>query len=86
MDKGKAETIALAVSVPNSLLILDDLKARKHGKDLKLNYTGTLGVIVKAKELGVILNIRPILDKLSETNFRISPKIVTEILKYCDEL
>ena len=82
LDSGEASAIALAESIPNSLLILDDLKARKYAKELKLNLTGTIGVIVKAKKSGVIRDVHPIIDKFLKTDFRISPKIINEILKH----
>ena len=53
VDKGEASAITLAMEKENSLLILDDLKARKLASMLGLTYTGTLGVINKAKSLGL---------------------------------
>jgi predicted nucleic acid-binding protein len=63
----------------NPLVILDELKGRKLAKQLGLKVTGSLGVIHKANELGVIWAIKPILDKIGEMNFRMSNKILAEI-------
>jgi predicted nucleic acid-binding protein len=41
IDKGEASAIALALETDDSLLILDDQKARKLAEKLRLNYTGT---------------------------------------------
>lgn len=49
IDKGESSAIALALEIPESTLILDDFKARKIADKLGLTYTGTLGVILKAK-------------------------------------
>jgi len=85
VDKEEASVIALAKENNDSLLLLDDLKARKLAKKLKLKHTGALGVIHKAKQLGVVDKIKPLLEKLLETNFRISKKILDELLKLNDE-
>nr|WKN39433.1 DUF3368 domain-containing protein [Tunicatimonas sp. TK19036] len=85
LDVGEASAIALAFQFPNATLIIDDLKARKVGKGLKLKFTGTLGVIVKAKEKGVIKSIKPIIKKLTQTDFRISENVIKEILKRSGE-
>ena len=81
IDKGEASVIALSYEIENSLLILDDLKARKLAEKLQLNYTGTFGIIVKAKQSGKIDSVKPILEKIKLTNFRFSNKIFNEILK-----
>ena len=52
LDKGEASTVALAIQKTNSLLVLDDHKARRIAAKLKLQFTGTLGVLLKAKEAG----------------------------------
>jgi predicted nucleic acid-binding protein len=61
-------------------VIIADYKARKTAEKLGIHFTGTIGVIVKAKLQGVIPSIKPILEKMKQTNFRISPDI--EILAY----
>lgn len=85
VDLGEASALALAKEVENPLLLLDDLKARKLAQKLNLKFTGTLGVIHKAKQLGVIERVQPLIDKLLATDFRISEHIITELLKLNDE-
>lgn len=85
LDQGESSAIALALENQNSLIIIDDLKARKYAKKLGLACTGTLGVINKAKELGVISEIKPIINQLQQTNFRISDKVIEEILNRNNE-
>ena len=46
IDKGESSAIALALEISDSTLIIDDYKARKIAEQLKLSYTGTLGVII----------------------------------------
>jgi len=85
IDKGEASLIALALETPDSTLILDDYKARKIAEKLKLNFTGTLGIIIKAKQKGIIPSVRLIIQKMKETNFRIDSNLESEILKKSDE-
>ena len=85
IDKGEASAIALAVEVPKSLLLLDDLKARKLAKKLNLNFTGTLGVLHRAKKENAIKRIKPLLVKIQETDFRISQNIIDELLRINNE-
>ena len=86
IDKGEASAIALALEIENPLLILDDYKARKLADNLKLNHTGTIGVILAAKRKGVISNIKPFLKKIKQTNFRISPELEHQALIEANEL
>ena len=85
VDKGEASAIALALEIPGSTVILDDYKARKIAEQLNLNITGTLGVIVKAKLLGLIPSIKPFLSKIKKTNFRLSKEIEILALKEAGE-
>ena len=81
LDKGESSAIALGLETENSTLILDDLKARKIALQLNLSYTGTLGIIIKAKQKGIIDAVKPIIEKIKRTNFRISPELELQALK-----
>lgn len=85
VDGGEASAIALATEFENVTLILDDLKARKLAVNLHFKTTGALGVIIKAKQMSIIPTIKPLIDKLLLTNFRISANIINEILKLNNE-
>jgi predicted nucleic acid-binding protein len=80
IDKGESSAIALALETNESTLILDDYKARKVANQLGLNFTGTIGVIIKAKLCGKIESIKPILLKIKQTDFRISSELETQAL------
>lgn len=86
LDMGEASALALAIEINCDLIIIDDLKARKLAKQLNLKLTGSLGIITKAKEKKLITAVKPLLDKIRNTNFRISEHIVNEILKINKEL
>jgi predicted nucleic acid-binding protein len=85
VDRGEASAIALASEFKDVTLLLDDLKARKLAVKLKLKTTGALGIIHKAKQMSIIPKVKPLIDKLLLTNFRISNNIIDEILKLNNE-
>ena len=85
IDSGESSAIALALELPKSTLILDDFKARKIAQQLGIWFTGTIGVIIRAKLNSIIPSIRPCLEKIKETNFRISAEIELQALKEAKE-
>ena len=85
VDKGESSAIALALETPDSRIILDDIKGRKIARHLGLTYTGTLGVIIKAKLKGIIPSIKPVLSKMKQANFRLSAEIEFQALKAANE-
>jgi predicted nucleic acid-binding protein len=85
LDKGEASAIALAMEHADCLLIIDELKGRKLAKQLGLNMTGTLGIIVEAKVSGHITSVRPLLNKIKQTNFRLSEQLEIALLKSAGE-
>ena len=85
IDKGEASAIVLAMERKGSLLILDNHKARRLAAQLELNYTGTLGVIISAKLKGVISSIRPLMEKIIQTNFQITAELEIKALTEANE-
>jgi predicted nucleic acid-binding protein len=85
LDTGEASAIAFALDLENVLLILDDLKGRKEAERLGLTFTGTLGVLYKAKKQGIIKELKPFIENLKVVGFRISRNIEEEILKRSEE-
>ena len=84
VDAGEAEAIALA-SEKSCLLISDDKQARAAAKRLGATVIGTVGVLVRAKQNGVVSAIKPILDDLELNNFFISRALREEALKLVGE-
>jgi predicted nucleic acid-binding protein len=80
VDKGEASAMALALEIENPLLIIDDYKARKLAKTLHIEYKGTIGIIILAKQKGIISEVKTILEKIKATNFRLSPELELQML------
>jgi predicted nucleic acid-binding protein len=85
LDKGEASLINNVIKYKNSLLIIDDAKARRVAKKINLNFIGTIGIIIKAKQLGYINKIKPLLEKMNLTNFRLAPDIQAKALLLAGE-
>ena len=83
VDPGEASTIALCIELENSIMIFDDMKARKLAKKLDMKFTGTIGVIIKAGKLGIINDCVIVISRLKECGFRVPPEI--EKLMLSDE-
>ena len=85
LDTGEASAIALAIEIVDCLLIIDEVKGRREAKSLQMQFTGTLGVLIVAKEKGIINSVGEIIDLIKETNFRVSDKLIADTLKKCGE-
>lgn len=80
LDPGEASAIALALESSDARIIIDENKGRSVAKGLGLRVTGTIGIIIKAKELGIIQSGRTILNKLEEHGFGLSEGLKKHIL------
>lgn len=84
LDEGEASILRAALSSgPDALVIIDDLAARREAQRLGLTFTGTAGVIVEAKQAGLIKRARPVFEQLIANDFRLSSELVKAVL---DEL
>ncbi len=86
VDSGEASAIALAHEIENNYMITDDLQARKLALKLGLTIIGTLGVLLRAKQKGLISLLAPYLEQIKQTNFRMSADLLNIILKEAGEI
>lgn len=86
VDEGEAEAIALAMELGNIFVILDDRKARQLAFQLNLKVIGIVGMLLRAKRFGIILEIKPLLTALNQANFRISEPLIQNALRIAGEL
>ncbi|MFM7181980.1 MAG: DUF3368 domain-containing protein [Verrucomicrobiales bacterium] len=85
IHRGESEVIALARLSGNAKLILDDLAARRHAKLLGLKVTGTLWVLLKAKEKGFIDQLRPHVESLVLAGFRLADSTRDDFFRMAGE-
>ena len=81
LDNGEAEAIALATELHPESVLLDDKLARQMARRLGVPVTGTLGVLLRAKQVGLILELRPLVTRLqSEGGYYIDPGLMEKVL------
>lgn len=85
VDKGEASAIALAVEYEDCLLIIDDLKGRKLALKLGISITGTFGIIIDAKLKGILPLVKPLIEKIRQTDFYVSEALEAIILEKAGE-
>jgi predicted nucleic acid-binding protein len=85
LGKGEAAAIALAAEMSDIVIVLDDKKARRVARQMGLKIVGTLGILLRAKQQGIIAEVHPILEKLKRTGFRCSPSLYDEVLRLSGE-
>ena len=75
--------IQLAKEINANLILLDDENARVVAKAFRLNYTGTLGIILNALEKGLIKHneFPELMDALIKNGFRMSIELYNEVIK-----
>lgn len=85
LGRGERAVIALALESPGALVILDDRDARQFAETLDVRCTGTLGVVVRAKQKGWIAALRPVMDQLVQSGFFLDQTTRAKVLKLVGE-
>jgi predicted nucleic acid-binding protein len=86
LDRGEAEVLALAQELNADLVIMDERLGRLHARRLGLTLTGTMGVLLRAKQLGHVKAVAPLIGRLRQGGIHLSDELVTEALMLADEL
>ena len=86
-DLGAGESAVLSWSYQHSEYqsVVDDLAARKFAKAFGIALCGTIGVIVIAKNAGIISSVKPLLDRLIDVDFRIDDRLYQTALNLAGE-
>lgn len=85
LDQGEAEVLALAEAHPPRLVVIDELRGRRYAQRLGLPLTGTLGILLLAKERGLIPAVAPLVQELLDAGLYLSPELVAQVLEMADE-
>jgi len=86
LDSGEAEAIALAVELKADYLLIDETKGRQIAASYGIKVTGIIGVLIKAKEEGLIIEVKPYLQKLvNDAGFWLNPKLIEKIMEIVKE-
>jgi predicted nucleic acid-binding protein len=85
LDHGEAEVIALAQERDACLVLLDEKRARRYAARMGLPVSGTLGVLLLAKEKGLIETVQPLISSLIVAGLHVHPDLVTAVLQLAGE-
>ena len=85
LGPGEREVLALALNARDALAILDDARARHYARLLRISFTGTLGVLLRAKHNGQLAAVAPVMDQLDLLGFRLDPKTCESVLSLARE-
>ncbi len=76
---GESQVIAHCL-MGNYRAILDDNKARACASSFSIPIIGTLGIIMRAKQQGLIPQARPLIENLCNSGSFLSDKLIQEVL------
>jgi predicted nucleic acid-binding protein len=85
LGRGETEVLSYARANPGFTAVIDDLQARECALSLGLPIQGTLGVLLRAKEHGLMQELRPALEDLQANDMRLSAKLIDKVLQLTGE-
>jgi predicted nucleic acid-binding protein len=85
LGPGERAALSLALELGGGLVLLDDAAGRRAASALAISTTGTLGVLLLAKERGLITLVAPVLAELERRGFRITDAVRRRILQLSSE-
>ena len=86
LDLGEAETIILAKEINADYVLIDENIGYKIAKNSNLEVIRTLSILLKAKEKGIISEIKPLLDEMIAKGRWYSKSVYNNFLKRIKEL
>lgn len=85
LDAGEREAIALARALHASRILLDERHARAVAARLNLTVTGSAGVLLAAKQVGIIPLVKPYLDRIIAQGRHVGPNVYEQVLQQAGE-
>jgi predicted nucleic acid-binding protein len=85
LGAGEAEVIQLALERDISNVCIDESKGRRVAAVAGLKVSGVLGLLGRAKKLGIISAVRPFIEKATAEGIRYHDKLIETVLNALDE-
>lgn len=79
LDEGERTALALALAAGCDVLI-DERRGRRVAHEAGLQVLGTLGVLLRARQLGLIGPVRPLAERLVGSGYHLAPALVAQAL------
>ena len=86
LDLGEAESIALAIERNAQYLIIDEYRGRAIAEQYGVKIVGVLGILIQAKQDGLISSVKDEVLKLRQVGFRLNQRLVDRVLKRLGEI
>lgn len=84
LDPGEKEAIA-AAKFYGCTVLLDEVVGRSVAKTSGIPVTGSLGILLLAKEQGIVQKIGPIIAEWKTANYYLGDKLIADFLKRAGE-
>lgn len=85
LGQGELEAMALYKRLNAERLLVDDYRARKVARLNGIEVVGSLGILLRAKESGLIPEIGPLLAVIQSAGIRYSRELVDDTLRLAGE-
>ena len=85
LGRGESEVLTCAASVHADAAVLDDRSARRCATALGLATHGTLHVLLKAKEAGLLPSVAPMIERARAEGLFLSDALVAKVLVLAGE-
>ena len=85
LDPGESAVLAWALAHRGTVAILDDLVARRCAKALGVPLCGTLGLVLRARQRGLIPSAREAVEKLLSAGLYLSESVIRQVLALVGE-
>ncbi|MBI3204188.1 MAG: DUF3368 domain-containing protein [Myxococcales bacterium] len=82
---GEREVMAVSLETPDAIAVLDDRAARAPARVLGLAVTGTLGLLVRAKQTGSLTAVALVIDEIVSHGFRVDDGTRARVLRMARE-
>jgi predicted nucleic acid-binding protein len=86
LDLGESAVIQAAIDTNIITVCIDETMGRRVARLNGLHVTGSLGVLIKAKQLGVQLSVRDSINKMQRRSIRLSNTVIQNALRLSNEL
>jgi predicted nucleic acid-binding protein len=85
LGTGERAVVAYAQAHRGYVAGMDDLRARQLAEAMGLKVTGTLGILLRAKQAGLVSTLQPLVDDIAAQGFRLNPELHRDVLRLAGE-
>ena len=85
-DAGETEAMLLYKQKQADMLLIDDKRGRKIAKINGINTIGSLGILLSAKQAGLLTEIKPKLEAIKASRIYLSQSIIDIVLELASEI